>query len=156
MTSQTTAMNYDRIDWHTGGDFPKELPSENGATHIGMFLAWAIVRNLESADLRARSGAELDAVRARRMTGRTLLLARCDGRLADADLCDEGNAFARDYYQEVRYGYLRDYAQTLAVGIESVYHVANTWEAFDQLLPLLDRAFHRWKRPRRWWEFWKR
>lgn len=30
---------YDRADWHSGGDFPKDLTDEAGGTHIGMFLA---------------------------------------------------------------------------------------------------------------------
>lgn len=34
-------MAYDRIDWHSGGDYPAGLPEENGGIHIGMFLAWA-------------------------------------------------------------------------------------------------------------------
>ena len=32
----------DRADWHYGGDYPKELPIENGGTHIGMFINWII------------------------------------------------------------------------------------------------------------------
>ena len=27
---------YDDASWHYGGDFPDDLPEENGATHIGM------------------------------------------------------------------------------------------------------------------------
>ncbi|WP_262497415.1 DUF7832 domain-containing protein [Pedobacter caeni] len=27
---------YDDASWHYGGDFPKDLPQINGATHIGM------------------------------------------------------------------------------------------------------------------------
>jgi hypothetical protein len=34
-------MAYDRIDWHSGGEYPDDLPAENGGIHIGMFLAWA-------------------------------------------------------------------------------------------------------------------
>jgi hypothetical protein len=38
-------MAYDRADWHYGSDFPNDVPDENGGTHIGMFLAWAIINN---------------------------------------------------------------------------------------------------------------
>jgi hypothetical protein len=40
-------MAIDRADWHYGGDFPAELPDENGGTHIGMYLAWIINNHLE-------------------------------------------------------------------------------------------------------------
>jgi len=40
----------DRAHGHySDGDYPKELPSENGGTHIGMYLAWIIQRGLASA-----------------------------------------------------------------------------------------------------------
>ena len=45
-------MAYDKTDWHYGGDYPENLPSKNGGTHIGMFLAWAINNNLEGEILR--------------------------------------------------------------------------------------------------------
>lgn len=35
-------MKHDDYTWHLEGDFPADLPSEAAATHIGMFLAWAI------------------------------------------------------------------------------------------------------------------
>ena len=39
-------MKYDDASWHSGGDFPADLPSEAGATHTGMFLAWALLSGL--------------------------------------------------------------------------------------------------------------
>ena len=39
---------YDDASWHYGGDYPTELPKENAATHIGMFLTWCINNNLLS------------------------------------------------------------------------------------------------------------
>jgi len=71
-------MAYDRADWHSGGDFPAGLPAENGGTHIGMFLAWAIQRGLEGAFHREESATALAAVQARKMTGREFLFSQCD------------------------------------------------------------------------------
>jgi len=39
-------MKYDDASWHYGGDFPDDLPDEAGATHTGMFLAWALLSGL--------------------------------------------------------------------------------------------------------------
>ncbi|WP_441328174.1 DUF7832 domain-containing protein [Mesorhizobium album] len=35
-------MKYDDASWHSGGNFPRELPPEAGATHIAMFVAWPL------------------------------------------------------------------------------------------------------------------
>jgi hypothetical protein len=33
-------MKYDDALWHYEGDYPKKLPNENAAIHIGMFITW--------------------------------------------------------------------------------------------------------------------
>src|SRR5208283_1490800 len=91
-------MAIDRADWHYGGDFPEDLPPEAGGTHIGMFLAWAIMNNLESVIQQEQAQEHLAAVRERRMTGCAFLFKVCDEKFCDADLSDEGNAFAQWYY----------------------------------------------------------
>ena len=91
-------MAYDRADWHYGGDFPADLPPENGGTHIGMFVAWAISHGLEGDLRREDSAASVEAVRERRMTGREFLFGACDEKFWEEDLSDEGNAFAGWYY----------------------------------------------------------
>jgi len=42
-------MEYDDASWHYGGDFPMDLPNESGATHTGMFVAWALLSGLAGA-----------------------------------------------------------------------------------------------------------
>lgn len=142
---------YDSADWHADGAFPPDLERRAGGTHIGMFLAWAIVRELEGpAHGESPQAVEaVRAVRARRMTGRELLFRRCDGTLAPSDLSDEGNAFASAYYVrkgEVRY--LLDYEATLRGDLSSMYRLADTWENFDRLAPVLDGRFEAWRASR--------
>ena len=87
-------MKYDDSTWHTDGDFPADLPPEAGATHIGMFMVWALAQNLRSehrADYRAD-------VMAQRGTPGRLLLDHCDGQIIDEDLNDLGSGFAARYY----------------------------------------------------------
>lgn len=92
-------MAYDRANWHYGGHYPDDLPPENGATHIGMSLAWAIHRGLEGAIHHDHVTAEeaLGAVRTRQMTGREFLVQQCDKKFCEDDLSDEGNRFAQHY-----------------------------------------------------------
>lgn len=151
-------MAYDRADWHYGGDYPPGLPPENGGTHIGMFLAWAIHRGLEGDLHRQESSGALGAVRERRLTGREFLFSECDEKLWEEDLSDEGNAFAKAYYERTGAGgYLADYEAALGTGLPSLYHVEDTWENFDRIARIIDRRYAAWKQGtsrRPWWRFW--
>jgi hypothetical protein len=138
-------VKYDDASWHYGGDYPKDLPSEAAATHIGMFLAWAIERDLVGDVHREDSTESLERVRARQMTGREFLLKECDEKLTDEDLNDLGNEFALSYYEQK---YLTDYCDTLVEG-DTAYHVPDTWENFDRLAPVLDQRLADWKRGKR-------
>lgn len=46
LTNGCEPMKYDDASWHCAGDFPKDLPEAAGATHTGMFLAWALLSGL--------------------------------------------------------------------------------------------------------------
>jgi hypothetical protein len=142
-----TRMAYDRADWHYGGDYPEGLPPENGGTHIGMFLAWAILRGLEGEFHREESAESLAAVRARQMSGREFLFQECDEKFWEEDLSEEGNAFAHAYYdsRDDSWSYVNDYAEVLASRLPTLYHVEDSWENFDRLAPVLDERFAEWK-----------
>jgi len=137
-------MAIDNANWHYGGEgFPEDLPPEAGGTHIGMFLAWAIMNHLESEMQREQAQEDLAAVRERRTTGCTFLFKVCDKRLWDIDLSDEGNAFAQWYYLD---RYLEDYVAVFATtDIPTLYNVADTWENFDKLAPLITARYETWK-----------
>lgn len=145
---------YDRADWHSGAQkYPEDLPPEAAGTHIGMFLAWAILRERVGDGHREHSTAPLLAVRQRRMTGRDFFFLACDGKLWPEDLNDEGNAFARVYYQDGQDmirpdGYLGDYERLLGGDLPDLYRVADTWENFDLLAPVIDRRFEEWQKRR--------
>lgn len=152
-------MAYDRADWHYGGNYPADLPPENGGTHIGTFLAWAIHRGLEGTLHRESSQAALAAVRRREMTGCQFLFDQCDEKFTDEDLNEEGNAFAKAYFGPAASGaYVTDYEATLLNGLPSLYHVEDSWRNFDRIAPVIDRRYAEWKRPpapRPWWRFWR-
>jgi hypothetical protein len=147
-------VNYDRPEWHLDGSFPPDLPSVAASTHIGMFLAWAIHRNLEGEDLKANASEMLASVRAREITGRDFFEEVCDGRLWSSDLSDAGNRFAESYYRTEQY--MDDYKRLLAAQLPSMYHVEDSWENFDIVARRLDERLESpQKKPGRlWWRFW--
>ncbi len=140
-------MALDKAEWHYAGNFPKSLPEECGGTHIGMFLAWIIINHLEGDELREDCDEALAKVRAREMTGRDFLFEMCDEKFWEGDMNEEGAAFAATYYSaEEGYGkYLEDYESALAGGLESLYHVEDSWANYDKLAPLITAAFQQWK-----------
>jgi hypothetical protein len=153
-------MAYDRADFdYSTEDQP--LPKGHAATHIGMFLAWAVLSGLENEYHRHRSGVLLEKVRRREITGRQFFEAACAEKFSERDLSPEGNAFAEHYYRDPageRGPYFDDYKKTLATRLPSFWHVADTWENYEKIAPVITRRYEHWKQPRkkRWWQFWKR
>jgi len=141
-------MKYDDASWHYEGDFPADLPEEAGATHIGMFLAWAALSHLASDDFYSDMSEEFKQLQQREITPGRLLLVCCDGKLIDEDLSDEGNAFACVYLNIHAGDYTTDYASVLTRSLPTIYHAPDTWSSFDKLKPTLDKRFAEWKAAR--------
>jgi len=142
-------MKYDDASWHSGGDFPADLPPEAGGTHTGMFLAWALLSGLAGAIHVEDFPDDVPTLKARSVTPGAFFLAACDGKFIDEDLNDEGNAFARDYFSFENGQYLADYEAVLGHGIPDepggLYYIADTWESFDILRPTLDHRLAEWR-----------
>ncbi|MDO5105546.1 hypothetical protein [Capnocytophaga sp.] len=145
-------MKYDDASWHYGGDFPADLPNENGATHIGMFLAWCIENDLISDWLQEEAEEEIQQVKEGKLSGVDFLISVCDEKLLDDDLSEIGNAFAQDYYENdtdfgEKFGsYMGDYINTLdREEMESLYEVENTPENYQLLKKVINKRFQDWK-----------
>jgi hypothetical protein len=136
-------MKYDDASWHYGSDFPDDLLDEAGATHTGMFLAWALLSGL-AGDIHINEIPEgLVSLQKRSTTPGQFFLSYCDGKFTDEDLNEEGNAFTVDYYQEG--AFFEDYEEAVAADLPAIYYVADTWENFDQLKPIFDQTLREWK-----------
>jgi hypothetical protein len=131
-------MKYDDASWHYEGDYPAGLPEENGATHIGMFLAFMIENDLVSSALRVDAAREIALVKKRKMTGASFLMKVCDEKLTDEDLSAEGNRFAAAYFMKK---YIDDYAGVFGDDAESLYELADTWKNYDRFRPILEDRF---------------
>ena len=153
-------MSYDRADF----DYSTEanpLPKGHAATHIGMFLAWAVINELHSDFLRDHYEELLAKLRRREITGRQFFEAACSERFSERDLNEEGNTFAQHYYVDEtgkRGAYFADYKKVLTAGLPSFWHVADTWENYAKIAAVISRRYEEWKNPsrrKRWWQFWK-
>ena len=141
-------MKYDDASWHYGGDFPDDLPDTAGATHIGMFLAWALINDMAGELHLDGSQESIKKVKNRDMTGSEFLIRECDEKFTDEDLNNEGNSFAKYYFDDDEEGYgkyISGYEEALSSELPSMYHVKDTWENFDKLKSLIDKAYQQWK-----------
>jgi hypothetical protein len=140
------AVKYDDASWHYGGDFPADLPIEAGATHTGMFVAWALLSGLAGEIFLNDFPNELEILRSRSLPPGKFFMERCDGKFIEDDVNDEGNSFAQAYFDFQNGQYLADYQATLAQDVSNLYYVTDDWENFDRLKPILDKRFAEWKK----------
>jgi hypothetical protein len=153
-------MSIDRLDWHSGGEFPSELPPEAGGTHIGMYITWILTNDFHGEIHRESESDEImvKKVLSRDITGQEFFITACDEKFWNDDLNEEGYAFTQFYYEnDNTAGYYEDYSNTLAGVLETIYHVENSWDNYDKIAPVITQRFEAWKRARtkKWWEFWK-
>ena len=143
-------MKYDDASWHYGGDFPTGLPPEAGATHIAMFVGWAVLNGLAGELHTTDAAAEFALLQRREVTPTQWFIQACDEKFTDEDLNDEGNSFASSYYAEgaglhtAEGSYLADYCDTFP-SAKSLYEVEDCWASFDTLAPKLARRLEAWR-----------
>jgi hypothetical protein len=142
-------MKYDDAAWHSSGEFPADLPAEAGATHTGMFVAWALLSGL-AGDIHTEDFPEdIPKLEKRAVTPAEFFLWSCDGKFTDEDLNPEGNAFAEKYYGFESDQYLADYEATFGLstpeGPSGLYYVTDSWANFERLKPILDRRLAEWR-----------
>jgi hypothetical protein len=137
-------MKYDDASWHLEGDFPQDLPEVAAFTHTGLYLAWAVLGGLGSKELQDDFEEEL-AKLSNRLSSPCEIYRMMDGKLVDDDLSDEGNAFTKRYFDFEVGQYLKDYEELLCKDLPTMYHVADSWENYEKLKPILDNRLSAWR-----------
>ena len=124
------------------------MPEEAGATHSGIFFAWALFAGLGGEPHVADTLEAIERRQRREVTPGLFFLEQCDGKLTDEDFNDEGNAFAQAYFDFTNGTYLDDYHTALGADLPSLYHVADSWESFDTMAAVLDQRLFEWRKAR--------
>jgi hypothetical protein len=138
-------VKYDDASWHYGGTYPDDLPPEAAATHIGMFVAWCILKGMASREFLEDFGAEAKKLAKRTLTPGKLLLVMDEKFVSDA-LSDEGNAFTLAYYQGKNHDarYYDDFFEAFDVDESTIYGVPDTWANYDSLAKRIARRYSGW------------
>lgn len=147
------SRKYDDASWHYEGGVPDNLADAAGATHIGMFVSWAILKGLAGSIHTEDFPGMLNKLARREMTPGAWFISACGEKFTNEDLDRKGNAFVEAYYCDGDGlnasigGYLSDYASTFPECAD-LYAVPDSWESFDRLTPVLDRRFAVWDSPK--------
>lgn len=143
--SMEVTLKFDDASWHSGGDFPKDLPAQAAATHIGMFVAWCLLNGLAGELHTVEFRNELKVLQNGGDTPGAWFLEQCDGKFTNEDVNEEGLAFAASYYDGELPEYVTDYEKILGQGLASLYHVPDTWNSYKALEPVIANRFSEWK-----------
>lgn len=139
-------MKYDDVSWHSGGkDFPKDLPQEAAATHIGMFVAWMVLNDLIGDEFQADWAEEIQMLKMRKISPGQFAWQYMDGKFSSIDLSEKGRMFADAYYQsEVGDNYLKAYGVAIKGDLSTEYLLPDTWQTYAKVSVLIDIAYQSW------------
>ena len=130
----------DKIKWHAEGEYyPVGMPREQAATHMGMFLAWAIDNRLAS-EKHAAENPLVRRLQERSITPGEYFRQMCGEWLQDVDFNQRGEALADALYDE----YLYEYGYLFSSDLDSLYHAPDTWATYEVVHELLDSLFGEW------------
>lgn len=138
---------YDDASWHYGGAYPEGLPKGSAGTHIGMFVVWCLLNDLAGEEWQEPGSAlELNNLRSRRVTPGRLLMTVLDEKFVSDELSADGNAFTIAYYEgkEGDSRYVDDYLATFNTSVSDIYRVGDTWDAYEQIAPLIAERYQHW------------
>lgn len=131
----------DKAKWHSEGDFPQELDPDQGFVHTGMFVGWLIEHSMISEDLLPEAARCCSG----ELTGTDVYML-WDDVPVDGMLTEEGNTFARAYFDLGHRGYMADYGEVLASGLPSSCHVRDTRENYARIKTCIDERYADWQR----------
>ena len=134
---------YDRATFHSKSVAEHGLPEEHAYHHTTFFMSWLIQNGLMSAWFEEEAKDEL-----RRYRDGTLsingLYVFWDCGLSTHMLSDQGNAFARAYFDFTTGQYLADYEACLHKTLPSEFHVPYTETNEVMIHKVISQRYQEW------------
>lgn len=133
-------MKFDDMTWHSGERLPADVPQRAGSTHIAIFWAWLLLNGRASDEFRAELAPQIQALRDQSMSPGEDFEFAADGQLDSDDLDADGAAFTAYYYET----YLDAYTEALGLDEFDNYRVPDTWDTYNRIAPIINRAYGKW------------
>lgn len=138
------ALKYDDASWHIEGE--DEGLEGSCRTHIGVYLAWAIERDLVSAYHKSAHADAIAQVKAKQLKGSEFLYQYCADKLLSDDFNEAGKAFTDRYYTD---GYIGmdyfDSADAIMDDLRNIYDVPDTWDLYAVVAESLDHEYAKYQ-----------
>jgi hypothetical protein len=134
---------YDKAKYHSQSVHEHGLPEEHAYNHTTFFMSWLIKNGLMSSWFEEEAKAELQQFRNGTLTVNKLY-EYWDGCFISDMLSNDGNAFARAYFDFENGKYLADYCKCLQKALPSEFHVPYT-EANEALIHnVISQRYQEW------------
>ncbi|SDE10267.1 hypothetical protein [Aquimonas voraii] len=117
-------------------------PPSAATTHIGMFLAWALLKGLGAS---SHINFDYHRLKAREITGSEFLNRYCGSTLVDKkDLNETGAAFANWYYDRYFHDYLDTFGLSPNASLDVLAKVSDNWQNYERVATVLDTRLLEW------------
>ena len=135
---------YDKGKYHDDTIEELGLPEEFAENHTVFFLRWLIEHSLMSDFFEREGGEVLSQFRAGAVPIHEVYRwwDRC---LIDEMLSDEGNAFAKSYFEFDGGAYLGDYARALQGDLESEFEIPYSEWNYRTLAAVINTRYAAWR-----------
>ena len=135
---------YDKAKYHFEEVGENNLPEAHAYHHTTFFLSWLIKNNLMSEWFEIESKSELSKYRAEEISVNDLY-EWWDTCLASDMLSEQGNSFAKHYFDFDAGAYLEDHKIYLQKNLPTEFHVAYTPENEALIHEVISRRYGEWK-----------
>ncbi|NME67074.1 DUF7832 domain-containing protein [Flammeovirga aprica] len=131
----------DNVRNYFGSSFPDEVALDQAYLHMGVFMGWVIKNDFYSDDYEDEYGAQIIHFMNNEIS--PIILAETLDGIIDYSLFRETlKPFVRTYYGGGQY--LADYQHTLSDGLNSMFHVKDSWENFDAMKSVISDRYQDW------------
>jgi len=119
-----------------------DTPPSAATTHIGIFLAWALLKGLGAS---SHINFDYRRLKAREITGSAFLNRYCGSTLVDKkDLNETGAAFANWYYDRYFHDYLHAFGLSPNAPLDVLAKVSDNWQSYERVATVLDARLLEW------------
>ena len=143
----TEDIVFDKAKWHINDDFPIDLDHYQSYVHSGLFICWLIDNGLLEDDFKTKNSIGINLLVTRQVAPSQFYVDYLDGVFDAEGLTQAAIKFTADYFDFEKGNYVADYLTTLdpTDSLPSLFHVADTWENYDKLKPIINNRFREWK-----------
>jgi hypothetical protein len=139
---------FDKAKWHVNDEFPSDLDQYQSYVLTGLYVAWIIDSDFFEQDFKNENQKAINQHLTRQTTPVKFYEEQLDGVFDAEGLTQEAIKFTSHYFDLEKGQYVDDYLLIFDPdnNLPSMFHVADCWENYETLKPVLDKQFAEWKR----------